>query len=58
LKDATLAYRVPLNRFGNAEIFLRGTNLFNELAFNHVSFVKEAAPLRGRNLVVGLRSTF
>jgi iron complex outermembrane recepter protein len=56
--NATLAYRVPLNRLGNGEIFLRGTNLLNELAFNHLSFVKEAAPLRGRNLVVGLRSTF
>jgi iron complex outermembrane recepter protein len=56
--NATLAYRVPLNRFGNTEIFLRGTNLLNELAFNHTSFVKEVAPLRGRNLVVGLRSVF
>jgi iron complex outermembrane recepter protein len=56
--NATLAYRVPLGQFGNGELFLRGTNLLNRLAFNHVSFVKESAPLRGRNLVVGLRTTF
>ncbi|MFN3944958.1 MAG: TonB-dependent receptor domain-containing protein [Allosphingosinicella sp.] len=56
--NATLAYRLPVGQFGQSELFLRGTNLLNELAFNHVSFVKEAAPLRGRNLVVGLRTTF
>jgi iron complex outermembrane recepter protein len=56
--NATLAYRMPLAGFGTGEVFLRGTNLLNELAFNHVSFVKEAAPLRGRNIVLGLRTTF
>jgi iron complex outermembrane recepter protein len=39
-------------------VFVRGTNLTNELAFNHASFIKNASPLRGRNVVVGLRAMF
>lgn len=55
--NATLAYRLPIGPT-RTELFLRGTNLLNELAFNHVSFVKEAAPLRGRNFVLGVRTAF
>jgi iron complex outermembrane receptor protein len=55
--NATLAYRLPIGPT-RSEVFVRATNLLNELAFNHVSFVKEAAPLRGRNFVLGLRTAF
>lgn len=55
--NVTLAWRVPLGQV-EGELFVRGTNLLDELAFNHVSFVKEAAPLRGRNFVLGLRAIF
>lgn len=55
--NATLAYHLPLGG-GQAELFLRATNLLDKLALNHVSFVKEAAPLRGRNVVLGLRAAF
>jgi len=55
--NATLAYRLPIAR-AESELFVRATNLLDERAVNHVSFVKEAAPLRGRNLVLGLRATF
>jgi iron complex outermembrane receptor protein len=56
--NATLAYRLDVTAFANAELFVRGTNLTNELAFNHASFIKNASPLRGRNIVFGLRGAF
>lgn len=40
------------------DLFLRGTNLTNAEARVHTSFLKEIAPLPGRNLTVGLRSSF
>lgn len=55
--NLTLAYRLPIGPT-RSEAFVRATNLLDELAFNHVSFVKEAAPLRGRNFVLGLRTAF
>jgi iron complex outermembrane receptor protein len=55
--NLTFAYRVPIGP-ARSEVFVRATNLLDELAFNHVSFVKEAAPLRGRNFVLGLRTAF
>lgn len=55
--NATLAY--DLDVAGNqAQLFVRGTNLLDELALNHASFIKDAAPLRGRNLVLGVRMSF
>lgn len=56
--NATVAYKLDLGANRSAELFVRGTNLTNELAFNHVSFIKNAAPLRGRNIVFGLRAAF
>lgn len=55
--NATAAYRLPVGE-RSAELYLRGSNLTNALAFNHTSFIKDASPLRGRNLVVGLRAAF
>ncbi|AKM09103.1 TonB-dependent receptor [Croceicoccus naphthovorans] len=56
--NATLAYSFDIGERANAELFLRGTNLANELAYNHASFIKDAAPLRGRSLLIGLRAGF
>ncbi len=56
--NATLAYRLDLGSKANAELFVRGTNLTNELAYNHASFIRDAAPLRGRSLTFGLRTAF
>ncbi len=56
--SATLAYKIELDPTSGAELFVRGTNLANELAFNHASFVKNASPLRGRNFVFGVRTLF
>lgn len=56
--NATLAYKLELGPKADAELFVRATNLTNDLAFNHASFIKDASPLRGRNFVFGLRTSF
>ncbi|MNN79383.1 putative TonB-dependent receptor precursor [compost metagenome] len=55
--NATVAYDVDLAGV-KSQVFLRGTNLLDELALNHASFLAETAPQRGRNLVVGVRARF
>lgn len=55
--NATLAYDVDLGPV-RSQIFLRGTNLLDETAFNHASFLADTAPLRGRNVTVGIRARF
>lgn len=40
------------------QIYLKGSNLTDELAYAHSSFIKRAAPLAGRNLGVGVRVSF
>jgi len=56
--NATLAYRLDLGPKADAELFIRGTNLTDALAYNHASFIKDVSPLRGRNLMIGVRTTF
>ncbi|MEO5722038.1 MAG: TonB-dependent receptor [Chthoniobacterales bacterium] len=41
-----------------ANLYVRGTNLTNEEARDHLSFLKEVLPLAGRSVLVGLRTTF
>lgn len=55
--NATLAYDVDVAGT-ESQVFLRGTNLLDEVALNHASFIGHLAPLRGRNLVVGVRTRF
>ncbi|QXZ10945.1 TonB-dependent receptor [Comamonas sp. Y33R10-2] len=40
------------------QVYVKGQNLTNRLAYAATSFIKTAAPLTGRNLVVGLRLDF
>jgi len=40
------------------DMILRGRNLADEEARNHVSFLKDVAPLPGRDLSLGLRVAF
>ena len=56
--NATIAYRFDIPRGGNLELYARGTNLTNDLAFVHTSFVKDQSPLRGRSIALGLRHQF
>lgn len=39
-------------------LYVKGTNLTNEEARDHLSFLKEVLPLAGRGVVVGFRTTF
>jgi iron complex outermembrane receptor protein len=39
-------------------VYVRGTNLTNEEARDHLSFLKEVLPLAGRGVTVGFRTTF
>ncbi|WP_411818616.1 TonB-dependent receptor domain-containing protein [Hyphococcus sp. DH-69] len=56
--NATFAYRLELSSNRTAEVYARTTNLTDELAYVHTSFVKDQSPLRGRSVVFGLRTTF
>ncbi|SEQ23134.1 iron complex outermembrane recepter protein [Giesbergeria anulus] len=40
------------------QIYLRANNLNNRLAYAHTSFIKDAAPLTGRNITIGVRMDF
>jgi len=56
--NATLSYRFELGGARGVELYLRGTNLTNELAYVHTSFVKNQSPLRGRSVAIGMRHSF
>jgi len=56
--NADLNWLVTLAGGTELDIFLRGTNLTDEDARKHTSFVKETTPLPGRNYAVGLRARF
>lgn len=49
-------------RFGTGrargEVFVRGSNLLDDTARTHASFLKDIAPLPGRNVTAGVRLTF
>ena len=42
----------------NVELFGRGTNLLGEKARNHVSYIKDVAPLPGASAMMGIRVRF
>jgi len=56
--NATLGYRFDVGLGKSVEFYARGTNLTNELAFSHTSFVKNQSPLRGRSIAFGMRHLF
>lgn len=40
------------------QVYLKARNLTDRLAYSHVSFIKDAAPLAGRSVVLGMRVAF
>lgn len=55
--DASLSYRFPMGT--NAlTVFVKADNLTDTEARVHSSFIKDIAPLPGRNFSLGLRGTF
>ena len=57
LVNAVVAYRGNYGSTGY-EVYLRGTNLLNRLAYNHASFISSVAPLPGRSVLLGMRLTY
>jgi iron complex outermembrane recepter protein len=57
LLDANINYDFRLSDI-DLTAFVRATNLTDELAFVHSSFIKDDAPLPGRAITMGLRATF
>ena len=57
LVNAVVAYRGNYGSTGY-EVYLRGTNLLNRLAYNHASFISSVAPLPGRSVLLGVRMTY
>lgn len=55
--NAVVAYRGKAGATGY-EVYLRGTNLLNRLAYNHASFISSVAPLPGRSVLLGMRLTY
>ncbi|MEA1953400.1 MAG: TonB-dependent receptor [Campylobacterota bacterium] len=47
-------YRYTLDN-ASVEFWVKGTNLTDEVAKNHISFLKESAPLAGRAFTLGVR---
>lgn len=40
------------------QLYVKGNNLTDRLAYAHTSFIKDAAPLMGRNITVGMKVSF
>ncbi len=55
--NASVAYRTRMGA-ADYEIYLRGNNLFDKLAYNHASFISSVAPLPGRSVLLGVRVTY
>ena len=58
LLSATVAYGFNIADQADAELYLRGTNLLDEKAWSHASFLGDRAPLRGRGVTAGIRVRF
>lgn len=57
LLNASLSYRFTAGPVA-FDLYVRGTNLTDEEARLHTSFLKEIAPLPGRSVLIGLRTEF
>jgi iron complex outermembrane receptor protein len=57
LLNAGLSYKVPV-RGVDLDFYVRGTNLLDQEARLHTSFLKEIAPLPGRGVLLGVRAEF
>jgi iron complex outermembrane receptor protein len=55
--NASFTWRLTQDRYGLVA-FVKGTNLLDQDARNHVSFLVNIAPMGGRGITVGVRGTF
>lgn len=54
--NITLSY--SLGGEGSSVVYLRGTNLLNEIVWNHASYLARVVPLPGRGVTAGMRVSF
>ena len=57
LIDLGADYQFNINKV-DANLYVNINNLTDELAFSHSSFIKDIAPLPGRNIALGIRAYF
>ncbi|MBA3608988.1 MAG: TonB-dependent receptor [Chthoniobacterales bacterium] len=57
LLGASVSYRIKAGPI-DFDVYLKGTNLTDEEARVHTSFLKDIAPLAGRGALLGVRATF
>lgn len=55
--NASVRYRVKTTA-ADYEVYVRGSNLLDRLAYNHASFIAAAAPLPGRSIMLGVRAEY
>ena len=58
LLNAFVSQKLPKFSGQQLSFFIRGTNLTNDDARMHASFLKDLAPLRGRSVLFGIESNF
>ena len=57
LLNASISYKVPVGAV-DLDFYVRGTNLTDDEARMHTSFLKDIAPLPGRGVLLGVKATF
>jgi iron complex outermembrane receptor protein len=58
LVDAHVAWHIDTKSGREIELFLDASNLTDQEARPHTSFLKDVVPLPGRNFVLGVRAFF
>ncbi|PJI97587.1 iron complex outermembrane receptor protein [Acidovorax sp. 69] len=53
-----ISYNGQLSNGSPWQVYLKANNLTDRLAYAHTSFIKNAAPLMGRNVTVGVKVAF
>ncbi|AZY47826.1 TonB-dependent receptor domain-containing protein [Bordetella avium] len=57
LVNAVLSYRFKAAG-AQYDVYVRGNNLLDKLAYNHASFLSSVAPLPGRSVMLGVRMSY
>ena len=56
--NATVSYEGMTANQETYRLFVRGSNLLDDVAYNHTSFLSNVVPMMGRNLSLGLQVSF
>lgn len=58
MMDLQFTYRIAQQEQSYLEVFIKGTNLFDQDARRHTSFLKDRAPLPGQSGILGVRAQY